>query len=78
VASAIIWLQGTLVSKFELGRVYGVEFCATWCPLCIKAISHLSELQRKYASALFIPVPSTETTWWPQTSDASEFIDALL
>jgi thiol-disulfide isomerase/thioredoxin len=50
----ITWLQGNPVTKYEPGRVYVVEFWATWCPPCIKTIPHLSALQQKYPSTLTI------------------------
>jgi thiol-disulfide isomerase/thioredoxin len=50
----VTWLQGTPVAKYEPGRVYVVEFWATWCPPCLKAIPHLSELQEKYAGKLTV------------------------
>jgi thiol-disulfide isomerase/thioredoxin len=42
------WLKGDPITGFEKGRVYVVEFWATWCGPCIKAFPHLSELQAKY------------------------------
>jgi thiol-disulfide isomerase/thioredoxin len=48
------WIQGTPVSNYEPGHVYVVEFWATWCPPCIKAIPHLSGLQKKHANALTV------------------------
>ncbi len=50
----LTWLQGTPVTKYEPGRVYVVEFWATWCPPCLKAIPHLSALQKQYADKLTI------------------------
>jgi thiol-disulfide isomerase/thioredoxin len=37
------------VKKFEDGKVYVVEFWATWCGPCIASMPHLSELQKTYA-----------------------------
>lgn len=54
VIAPVIWLKGSPVPKYALGRVYVVEFWATWCPPCIKTIPHLSELQRQHASTLTI------------------------
>ena len=50
----ISWIQGTPITKYEKGRVYVVEFWATWCPPCIKAIPHLSALQKKNADSLTV------------------------
>ncbi len=37
------------VTKFEKGKVYVVEFWATWCGPCIASMPHLAELQKEYA-----------------------------
>lgn len=42
------WLKGEPVKGFEKGKVYIVEFWATWCKPCIAGMPHLSELARKY------------------------------
>ena len=36
------------VKKFEAGKVYVIEFWATWCGPCIASMPHLAELQNKY------------------------------
>ncbi len=43
------WLQGAEVKSFEKGKVYVMEFWATWCGPCIVMMPHLSELQKEYA-----------------------------
>ena len=42
------WLQGEEVKGFEPGKVYVVEFWATWCGPCIAFMPHLAELQAEY------------------------------
>ena len=43
------FVKGDEVTGFEAGKVYVVEFWATWCGPCIRAIPHLTELQKKFA-----------------------------
>ncbi len=48
------------VTKFEPGKVYVVEFWATWCGPCIASMPHLAELQKKYADTVQIVSISDE------------------
>ncbi len=42
------WLKGNKIEAFEPGKVYVLEFWATWCGPCRASIPHITELQEQY------------------------------
>lgn len=48
------WVKGNEVTGFEKGKIYVVEFWATWCGPCIASMPHLSELQHEYKDQVTI------------------------
>ncbi|WP_258580601.1 TlpA disulfide reductase family protein [Mesorhizobium sp. AR02] len=42
------WLRGEPLTSFQPGKVYIVEFWATWCGPCVDGMPHLMQLQEKY------------------------------
>ncbi|MHC4992521.1 MAG: peroxiredoxin family protein, partial [Planctomycetota bacterium] len=43
------WLKGEAIDGFEPGRIYVLEFWATWCRPCVAGMEHLSTVQEMYA-----------------------------
>ncbi len=54
------WVKGSEVKSFESGKVYVIEFWATWCPPCIKSIPLLTELQKSHKEVTVIGMSSSE------------------
>jgi len=55
------WLKGGPVERFEKGKVYVLEFWATWCGPCIASMPHLSALQKEHqGKAVIIGVDVAE------------------
>lgn len=56
------WVKGKPIKSFEKGKVYVVEFWATWCGPCKTSIPHITEMAKKYkGKAEFIGV----SVWEP-------------
>lgn len=42
------WVKGTPVEELQEGQTYVVEFWATWCGPCIRAMPHITEVAQKF------------------------------
>ena len=68
------WLNGTEVKGFEPGKVYVLDFWATWCGPCIQAMPHLSELSKEYAKSGLVVFPVTTTDKRNTLKQVEEFV----
>jgi len=67
------FVKGAPVAKFEKGKLYVVEFWATWCGPCKVSIPHLTQLQKKFKDVTFIGV----SVWEKSQSDVEPFVKSM-
>lgn len=48
------WLKGPPVQALEKGKIYVIEFWATWCGPCRQTIPHLTAMQKRNPDVIFI------------------------
>ncbi len=68
------WLKGESFESFKPGHVYIVEFWATWCAPCRRAIPHLTKLQAKHPKTLTVIGHATADRQ-QKIDDAREFVE---
>ncbi|WP_422927281.1 redoxin family protein [Singulisphaera sp. PoT] len=65
------WAKGEKVDRLDPGKVYVVEFWATWCEPCRFAMPHLTKLQETYKDkATFIGV----SVWESDQAEVDPFV----
>lgn len=71
------WLKGKPFQQPEKGRVYVLEFWATWCAPCRAVMPRLSELARQYRDQVtFLGVNIFENRK-PSTAKIKAFVDSM-
>jgi thiol-disulfide isomerase/thioredoxin len=71
------WMKGKPVERFEKGKVYVVEFWATWCGPCIAAIPRLSKLARKYKNKVVVIGIDAYENKTTSIEKIKEFVDSM-
>lgn len=69
------WVQGAPVAQFEKGKVYLVEFWATWCGPCRASIPHLNEIHSKYKDKGLIVIG--QDCWERDESLVAPFVKSM-
>ncbi|MES0138984.1 TlpA family protein disulfide reductase [Mesorhizobium sp. M0016] len=72
------WLRGEPLTNFQPGKVYIVEFWATWCGPCVSAMPHLMQLQEKYRDSGLEVVGIAADENAPTAVEARTKLDAWL
>ena len=47
------WVKGSPIKEFEKGKVYVIDFWATWCGGCIASFPHISAIAKKYEGKVY-------------------------
>lgn len=81
---AFEWIKGKPFDGYQEGRVYLVEFGATWCVGCKAAIPHLTELSKKYSDVLSVygffireNNMSPDTVYTEHVDRVKEYVDGM-
>ena len=57
------FVKGDVVKGFDKGKIYVVEFWATWCGPCRVSIPHLTEMQKQHPDIKFLGVSVFDCTF---------------
>lgn len=72
------WIKGAPVTNFQKGKVYVIDFWATWCGPCRASMPHFSNLAHKYKKVTFLAVNVFEKHERNTTIDQLKaFVDSM-
>lgn len=67
------WVKGEPVKEIETGKLYVVEFWATWCGPCVQTIPHLTEMAKANPEVTFIGA----SVWENDDADVAPFLEKM-
>ena len=70
------WLNGEPVKLFAPGKVYVVEFWATWCGPCLANVPHLSAIARAYPGRVEVVAATSPDRWGNSLDAVKKFLAA--
>jgi len=74
------WVKGTPIDSFKKGKVYVLDFWATWCGPCLAAMPHLSALANQYngqATFAAIDVKESYANFARNDKQIKDFVDQI-
>lgn len=71
------WFKGKPITSFEKGKVYVLEFWATWCAPCRAAMPHISTLAKKYKRQLVVIGVDVMELESKTTEKIKSFVDSM-
>lgn len=71
------WIKGMPVRQIEKGRVYVIEFWATWCQPCIASMPDLSALALKYKDRITVIGVNVYEDKGTTTEKIKAFVDSM-
>lgn len=69
------FVQGEPIKEFEKGKVYLLEFWATWCGPCVRVIPHVNELHQKYSDKGLVVIG--QNVWERDETKVKPFIEKM-
>lgn len=69
------WVQGEPVKEFQPGKVYLIEFWATWCGPCRVSIPHLNALHTKFKDKGLVVIG--QNCWERDESKVKPFVESM-
>ena len=70
------WLNGEPVPRFEPGKVYVLDFWATWCGPCLQAMPHLAALAKEHEAAGLVVIPVTTVAGRNSRDAVTAYVEA--